>query len=397
MADNEHVAILNRGVEEWNSWIRKNPSIKPNLNGADLSGRELVGILLGQADLRNCNLDGTILSHAHFNCTDLSGSTIRNGALLGANFLKATMRGVDLSGAQATASFVWADLTTAVLRGANLHQANFDFTLMNGADFSSAIANQASFYRSQLIDSRFVNTALSFSNFAEANLTNADLTNADLRAANLVHAQLDSANLTGAHVYGVSVWGLSLRNTIQRDLVITNYNQPVVTVDNLEMAQFLYLMINNERIRDVIDAITSKVVLILGRFTEERKAILDVIRDELRGRGYLPVLFDFEGPENIDTTDTVLFLARMARFIIADLTDPKSVGHELGHIIPSTRIAIQPLLLKGQSTYSMFHDLARGRTYVLPIFEYEDVRDLVNNLNAKVISPAEECVSALRN
>ena len=55
-------------------------------------------------------------------------------------------------------------------------------------------------------------------------------------------------------------------------------------------------MINNERIRHIIDTITSKVVLILGRFTPERKAVLDALREELRKRDYLPVLFDFERP-----------------------------------------------------------------------------------------------------
>jgi hypothetical protein len=48
----------------------------------------------------------------------------------------------------------------------------------------------------------------------------------------------------------------------------------------------------------VIDTITSKVVLILGRFTPERKSVLDAIRDQLRKRNYLPVLFDFEKPSN---------------------------------------------------------------------------------------------------
>jgi hypothetical protein len=32
-------------------------------------------------------------------------------------------------------------------------------------------------------------------------------------------------------------------------------------------------MLNNEKIRDVIDTVTSKAVLILGRFTDERKAL----------------------------------------------------------------------------------------------------------------------------
>ena len=45
-------------------------------------------------------------------------------------------------------------------------------------------------------------------------------------------------------------------------------------------------MLHNQKIRDVIDTITSKAVLILGRFTDERKAVLDALRDELRKRNY---------------------------------------------------------------------------------------------------------------
>jgi hypothetical protein len=67
----------------------------------------------------------------------------------------------------------------------------------------------------------------------------------------------------------------------------------------------IYLLLNNQKIRDVIDTITSKLVLILGRFTPERKIVLDAIRDELRKRSYLPVLFDFEKPSNRDVTKTV--------------------------------------------------------------------------------------------
>ena len=37
-------------------------------------------------------------------------------------------------------------------------------------------------------------------------------------------------------------------------------------------------------------------MLILGRFTEERKLVLDALREELRQRCYLPILFDFEKP-----------------------------------------------------------------------------------------------------
>ena len=37
---------------------------------------------------------------------------------------------------------------------------------------------------------------------------------------------------------------------------------PRFTVDNIEVAQFIYLLLHNQKIRDVIDTITSKTVLI---------------------------------------------------------------------------------------------------------------------------------------
>ena len=83
------------------------------------------------------------------------------------------------------------------------------------------------------------------------------------------------ADLTGCRVYGISAWDLKLDGAEQKNLIITPHGEPEITVDNLEVAQFIYLLLNNEKIRHVIDTITSKVVLILGRFTEERKAVLD--------------------------------------------------------------------------------------------------------------------------
>jgi hypothetical protein len=112
-----------------------------------------------------------------------------------------------------------------------------------------------------------------------------------------------------------------LERAVQEDLIITPGDEPGITVDNLEVAQFIYLL-HNEKIRDVIDTITSKVVPILGGFTEERKVVLDALREELRRRDYTPVLFDFDKPASKDLTATVQTLANMARFIIADVTDP---------------------------------------------------------------------------
>src|SRR5262249_20730860 len=99
-----------------------------------------------------------------------------------------------------------------------------------------------------------------------------------------------------------------------------------------------------------------KAVLILGRFTKERKAVLDALREELRKRNYLPILFDFSVPATRDITEAVSLLARMARFIIADLTDPSSIPKELEAIVPSLAVPVQPLLEGTSRSYAMFKE-----------------------------------------
>jgi hypothetical protein len=119
----------------------------------------------------------------------------------------------------------------------------------------------------------------------------------------------------------------------------------------------------------VIDTIGKKAVLILGRFTADRKTVLDAIREELRKRDYLPILFDFGKPASQDLTATVSTLAHLARFIIADLTDPSSIPHEL--VVPTTPVPIQPIILSGNSEFAMFQDLRRRHPWVLTTHRYD--------------------------
>jgi hypothetical protein len=109
-------------------------------------------------------------------------------------------------------------------------------------------------------------------------------------------------------------------------------------VDDLKVAQFIYLLLRNEKIRDVIDTIGEKGVLILGRFTEERKAVLDAIRDRLRELGFVPMMFDFERATQRDFTETIKTLAGLSRFIVADITNPKSSPLELQAPMPDYMI-----------------------------------------------------------
>jgi hypothetical protein len=229
---------------------------------------------------------------------------------------------------------------------------------------------------------------LTATDLREADLRGVDLSRADLDTAILVKTNLDGANLTGCKIFGISAWNISLTGARPADLVITPFDEPVITVDNLEVAQFIYLLLHNEKIRHVIDTITSKAVLILGRFTLERKAVLDAIREDLRRRNYLPILFDFEAPGSRDFTETISTLAHMARFIIADLTEPSSLPKELEVIVPTLAVPVQPVLEGTTRPYSMFQDYWKYH-WVLKVHRYEDLERLIASLGDRVISPAE--------
>jgi hypothetical protein len=295
----------------------------------------------------------------------------------------ADLRGADLSGANlARANLREAFLFKANLGSADLVEANLrDHADLSGADLARANLREAFLFKA---------------NLSGADLSGADLSGADLSLAPLVSADLTDADLTGCRIYGVSAWNLKLARAKQQNLVITPENESTVTVDNIEVAQFIYLMLHNQKVRDVIDTITSKAVLILGRFTDERKAVLDALREELRKRNYLPILFDFELPARQNITETVTLLARMARFIIADLTDPSSIPQELQAIIPSVRVPVQPLLLESSSLYSMFKDFdPQDFHWVLPVYRYKELEQLLATLADKVIAPAEGKAKAL--
>jgi Pentapeptide repeats (8 copies) len=269
---------------------------------------------------------------------------------------------VDLSGAELPR----AELIGAYLNGANLSEAN-----LCGANLSGAY-------------------------LFDANLSGANLRGAALGRASLIKTIFEGADLTGCRVYGISAWDLKLDGAKQKDLIITPYKEPEITVDNLEVAQFIYLLLHNERIRHVIDTITSKVVLILGRFTDERKAVLDALREELRQRDYTPVLFDFDKPASRTTIETVSTLAHMSRFMIADLTDAKSVLQELQAIVPTNpSVPVQPLILETQDEPGMF-DFIRRFPWVLGPYRYPDPTALLAALADGVIVPAEAKLRDLR-
>lgn len=371
MANPQHVDLLRQGVGPWNSYRYGRSDFVPDLRGADLRGLDLLGVDMREADLTAANLSGIMLNRA---C-----------------FTKATLTGADLSESAVNYAYLFsADLESAKMTRISARDSNFRGSSLKGASLADASFVSADLAQVDFQGARLERTNFTFANLTKANFSQAQLQGAVLDSAILVGTDLTGADLTGASVHGISAWDLILDRTTQSALIITPKGQPLISIDNIEVAQFVYLLLNSPKIRDVIDTIAKKAVLILGRFTAERKPTLDAIRDALRGLDYLPVLFDFECPSQRDITETVAILAHMARFVIVDLTDPRSVPQELMAMIPNLpSVPIQPIIESAQQPYGMFEHFTRY-PWVLEAYRYDDTASLISEFEKHVIAPAEE-------
>jgi uncharacterized protein YjbI with pentapeptide repeats len=447
MANKEHLKILEKGKEAWNTWREGNRHVVPDLRRADLRRAHLSGFDFTEADLRTQeDLNKQYRRNASmplprqswpddkFAPADLSEAKMQGSYLTRANLARANLTGADLSGA----CLEEAHLARAVLRNANLDHANLNRATLTNCDLSGASLRKAKLTNLDNIVAEQRNWAdpaganLRWANLQNAslagailrgaclqdvNLTNADLCGADLEGVTLSRSDLSGANLayvnlkqailveinvdsavfSSCGIYGISVWGLRGTPAKQIDLRVSRWDEPDITVDSLEVAQFIYMLLHSDKLRTAIATIARKVVLILGRFTPKRKLVLDAVREALREHDYVPVLFDFPKPDNKTYLETVSTLAHLARFVIADFTDGKIVYDEVPHIWKNVLIPIVPLMLKGSEDripVTLF-DLRIANQCVLDTFYYENEIHLLASLKEKVIDPAESRAHAL--
>lgn len=347
MADPDHLAMFLRAAksgsaQEWNGWRASHPEVEPDLSEASMHG--VVGIIAPV---------GVVPSHRipELPRIYLPGINLRDANLIGGYFNGIVLDHADLRGAFVSD----ADLSSSLLRHADLSNANAFRTDFSGSD-------------------------LSFSN----------LESAMLNQARLVGAVVQNTVLSNAEVFGLSAWALEGEPKAQQDLVITAPWQKGarLTVDDIRIAQFVHLLLEHPRVRDVITTIGQKGVLILGRFTDGRKNVLDALRDALRERNFVPMVFDFERPAGRDFTETILTLAGLSAFVIADITAPRSTPMELQAVAPNFAVPVVPILQEGEASFALLSDLQHKFDWVLPELIYDDLSGLIGALDRGIIAPA---------
>jgi len=386
----EHIEILKKGAKRWNDWRKAHPSVKPQLSGINFApqvvgdrihGMSLKGFNLAEAELKGvqlhyATLQGLRLDSANLRESLIMQANVKNCSFSGANLTQVCFLGTSIAGCK----FDRSDMLHSHLMMVNIVDTTFVETSMEYVNLFAA-----SVQRTKLASANLSETYCNGSTF-----TGCDLSGSNLQSASFVKSKLLSCNITGALVYGVNAWDVAISDdTTQLDLVVTEERErDRVKVDDLRVAQLIHLILTNSNIRQVIETVGNKAVLVLGRFSEERKLVLEGLRRELRRQGLVPIIFDFQGPAHRDFTEVVSTLAGLCLFVIADITSPKSVPLELHATVPNLMLPFVPILQEGEAPLSMFRDLQNKYDWVLPTLEYGTAESLIEVLDQAVIQPA---------
>ncbi|WP_420124895.1 pentapeptide repeat-containing protein [Longimicrobium sp.] len=402
MPSSELLKVLRKGSDAWNRWRAHRPLLtQPNLDGISLQRLSLEGV-----NLQGANLIGTDLSGANLAGADLSNTNLTNAKLLecrlensklvnakGSNtmFYDANLDGADLTESNFIesqmdgASFRRATLEGAMLVKASMSKVDLQNANLRSANLSMAAITNADLRYADFEESFLVSADLSFSNASGANFRRAFLT-----SVRLVESDLSDATISECHVYGISAWNLNLDRAKQDGLIISENADPFkLRVDDLEVAQFVFLLLNHRKLRNVLNAVTRRGVLLLGRFGGGGIEVLQAIAARLRELEYLPIIFDFERPDDRNLTETIKTLVGMSRFVIADLSGP-SVPQELYATVPHFKVPFALISEEGRRPHSMSNDLVEYPWVIGPPIVYSNVEHLLAQLSASVITPVEE-------
>lgn len=350
----DHLEILKKGVPAWNRWRDENPAVIPDLQDANLEGPEYP--VMNKINLSRADMTRAFAQFRYFSDADLRGARLVEARLWGANLSYSRLEG--------------ADLTRACLRQAFLDHADLRHAELTMTDLSQACAMDA-----KLCQARLREADLMFANLNGANLAEADLTNARISCANLASCTITGAVLDGCDTHGVWATDVVGEPASQVRLNISPSGEAPFHVDDLQTAGLVHMLRTGESWSRVVHTLTNRAVLILGRFTEERRTILEAIAEELRVFNDLPIIFTFDKPPDRSVSETVRILAGLSQFVIVDLTAPKSSPLESHLVVPDLAVPIFPIIQRGEAQFSMFDDLY-DYPWVLRGYAYADLNDV---------------------
>lgn len=194
---------------------------------ADLSRSSLVGANLENADFTGANLyradlTNSVLTEANFRRADLDDAILDGANLQGANLVSADFSEIDFE-------------NNPIFRGADLRNANFLRATLNGVDFSGARLEEANFNRAEMKAAIFTNADMNEADMQDANaqgvrfdgadVSETDFSESDLMGANFQGADIEDAKFTEADLTGANFSGaLNADSAFFRETICSDGN-----------------------------------------------------------------------------------------------------------------------------------------------------------------------------
>ena len=308
MTQGDPSQILMQGANIWNAWRERNPGpvhfAKPHwYDSPGPGGLQVKG-----------------MNHVNFSGMNMSGVSIYNAFAEGLNLRDSVFEDTH---------FEEGDFSGANFDGATFHNTKFNKTILTGAHFDGAT---------------FVNC--------------------NLNRVNLVGASFHVKEITETVVYGIAAWDLQTSDDMKQSKLVIERTYDLYSdliqqgkvpmmVDDIELAQFVYYLSSHKKMRDALNILNDRGVLLLGRFKDGGLERLYTMREWFQGKGYMPMIFDFARPDNLSLTETVVTMAGLSKFVVVDLSG-SSVPAELQAILSQSK---KPVLAFGHP-YALFPDLA---------------------------------------
>lgn len=157
--------------------------------------------------------------------------------------------------------------------------------------------------------------------------------------------------------------------------------------------------IDGKNFGEIMSELKKRRVLILGRFSARRLKVLEAIKDRLEAHPhrYIPELFTFPKPDGANLTEAIIGFASLSRFVVADLSEPKSIPAELTAIVPQfPSLPVVPIMTKTGRPYALFRDFDQRNNVVKPLVRYRDVDELEALLDREIVPLAEKKLAEVR-
>ena len=250
------------------------------------------------------------------------------------------------------------------LSGVSIYKAFAEGLHLRDSVFEDTLFEEGDFSRADFTGATFRNTKFNKTILTGANFDGATFTNCNLNRVNLVGTVFNVKEITETVVYGIAAWDLQTSADMKQSKLVIERTYELYSdliqqgkvpmmVDDIELAQFVYYLSNHKKLRDTLNILNDRAVLLLGRFKDGGLERLYSMREWFQAKGYTPMIFDFARPDNLSLTETVVTMAGLSKFVVVDLSGA-SVPAELQAILNQIK---KPVLAFG-SPYALFPDLA---------------------------------------